>query len=127
MAQKKDPEAVEQKEEGQKEPYPMLEGLRKVLLASVGAVALAQDEIEAFIDRLVERGELAEKEGRKLVQEMRERRKAQAKKAQGGLDERVEDALHRMNIPTKQDVDTLNERIATLTQKVEELREAQSE
>jgi poly(hydroxyalkanoate) granule-associated protein len=122
MAQKKDPKEVEQKE-----PYPMLEGLRKVLLASVGAVALAQDEVEAFVDRLVERGELAEKEGRKLVQEMRERRKTQAKKTRGGLDERVEEALHRMNIPSKQDIDTLNERISTLMDKVEELRKAQDE
>ena len=48
----------------------MIEMARKVLLASVGAVALAQDEVEAFVNRLIERGEIAEKDGRKLINEI---------------------------------------------------------
>lgn len=44
---------------------------RKVVLAGVGAVVLAQEEIECFVAKLVERGELAEKEGKELVQDMK--------------------------------------------------------
>jgi hypothetical protein len=39
---------------------------RKVLLAGVGAAVLAQDEISDFVDRLVERGEIAEQDARNL-------------------------------------------------------------
>jgi hypothetical protein len=46
------------------EANPLLESARKVLMAAIGAVALAQDEIEAFINRLIERGEIAEKDGK---------------------------------------------------------------
>jgi polyhydroxyalkanoate synthesis regulator phasin len=44
---------------------------RKMMLAGVGAVVLAQEEIECFVGKLVERGELAEKEGKQLVYDMK--------------------------------------------------------
>ena len=104
----------------------MIEMARKVLLASVGAVALAQDEVEAFVNRLIERGEIAEKDGRKLINDVMERRRKQMEdtqaKAKEGLDGRVEAILHRMNIPTKSDIETLSQKIATLTKKVDHLK-----
>jgi poly(hydroxyalkanoate) granule-associated protein len=104
----------------------MIEMARKVLLASVGAVALAQDEVEAFVNRLVERGEIAEKDGRKLINDVMDRRRKQIEdtqaKAKEGLDGRVEAILHRMNIPTKSDIETLSQKIAALTKKVDQLK-----
>ncbi len=104
----------------------MIEMARKVLLASVGAVALAQDEVEAFVNRLIERGEIAEKDGRKLINDVMDRRRKQMEdtqaKAKEGLDGRVEAILHRMNIPTKSDIETLSQKIAALTKKVDQLK-----
>ena len=65
---------------------PLLEAVRKVLLASIGAVALAQDEIEDFVNKLVERGEIAEKDGKKLVRDLKERRKKESEKAEAELE-----------------------------------------
>ncbi|MCC6188241.1 MAG: hypothetical protein IT318_04375, partial [Anaerolineales bacterium] len=45
----------------------LFEMARKVVLAAVGAAALAQDEAVDFVNRLVERGEIAEKDARKLI------------------------------------------------------------
>jgi len=103
---------------------PLLEAVRKVLLASIGAVALAQEEIEDFVNKLVERGEIAEKDGRKLIQDLRERRKKTTEKAEESLDKRVEDLLSRMNVPTKADLETLSAKITVLTKKVDELKKA---
>ncbi|MBK9053970.1 MAG: phasin family protein [Chloroflexi bacterium] len=106
----------------------MIEMARKVLLASVGAVALAQDEVEAFVNRLIERGEIAEKDGRKLINDVMDRRRKQMEdtqaKAKEGLDGRVEAILHRMNIPTKSDIETLSQKIAALTKKVDQLKKS---
>ena len=41
--------------------------IRRVLLAGVGMAFLAKDEVSDFVDRLVEKGESAERDGRKLV------------------------------------------------------------
>jgi len=99
---------------------------RKVLLAGVGAVALAQEEIESFVNKLVERGEIAEKDGKKLVREVMEKRKKETEKAteKAGdeLDKRMEDLLTRMNVPTKSDVEALSTKITALTKKVDELK-----
>jgi len=58
MARKK--EAPVQEEE--KKASPVLAPLRKVLLASIGAVAVAQDEAELLISKLVESNEIARNE-----------------------------------------------------------------
>ena len=102
----------------------LLEMTRKVLLASIGAVALAQEEIENFVDKLVERGEIAERDGKKLVREVMEKRKKEAKKGQDEVEERVDELLSRMNVPTKNDIDALSAKITALTKKVDELKNA---
>mgnify|MGYP005865760693 CR=1 FL=1 len=95
---------------------------RKILLASIGAVALAQDEIEDFVNQLVERGEIAEKEGLKLLGEIRERRKKKIREMEARGLKQVEEILGRLNVPTKADIEMLHERIALLTKKVDELK-----
>jgi poly(hydroxyalkanoate) granule-associated protein len=109
---------------GAEEHNPLLETVRRVLLASFGAVALAQDEIEDFVDRLVERGEIAEKDGRKLVREVMDRRKKEAEKSEDAITKRVEEILDRMNVPAKADIEALGDKIAALSKKVEELKKS---
>jgi len=94
---------------------------RKVVLAGFGAVGLAQDELEEFVNRLVERGEIAEKDARKLLREVTERRR---KTAEHEMDKRLDEVLERMNVPSKTDIDALSHKITALTHKVEELKKA---
>jgi polyhydroxyalkanoate synthesis regulator phasin len=102
----------------------LYETTRLILLAGVGAVSLAQDEINNFLDRLVERGEMAETDAKKLVREVmdrrekleRERREQMRETRQAGAAERV---------ATRSDIESLNARIAELTRQVEELRRSQ--
>jgi poly(hydroxyalkanoate) granule-associated protein len=103
---------------------PLVEAVRKVLLAGIGAVALAQEEAEDLVNKLVERGQIAEQDGRKLLKDVMERRKKTTEKAEDALDKRVEELLDRMNVPTKTDLEALSAKIAALTQKVEELKKA---
>jgi poly(hydroxyalkanoate) granule-associated protein len=114
-------EAPNEKEESR----PLFDIARKVLLASIGAMALAQDEVEDFVNRLVDRGEIAEKDGRKLVKEIIDRRKKERGKVEGGVSKRVEEALDRLNVPTKADIEALSEKIAALTKKIDDLKKTQ--
>lgn len=100
----------------------LLAGVRRVLMAGVGAVALAQDEVEEFVKKLVDRGEIAEKDGRKLVDDIMEKRKSRAQKAEDALETRIEGLLERMNVPTKSDIDKLSKKITLLAEKVDELK-----
>ena len=122
MATKSKVEKVEKTEE---EKSTVFELSRKILLAAIGAIALAQDEMEEFVKKLVERGEIAESDGKKLMRELVEKRKKQTKEAEDEVTRRIDETLDRMNVPTKADIDSLSEKITVLTKKVDELKKAQ--
>jgi poly(hydroxyalkanoate) granule-associated protein len=117
-------EVVVEEPMGEEESSRFVEATRKVLLAGIGAVALAQEEIESFVNKLVERGEIAEQDGRKLVRDVMEKRKKETKKAEDELEKRMEELLDRMNVPTKSDIEALSAKITALTKKVDELKNA---
>jgi poly(hydroxyalkanoate) granule-associated protein len=111
----------------------VVDSAHKVLLVGLGAVGMSQDtlknvqeEFENFFNKLVERGETVEKDGRKFVNEAFEHRKKQTEdltdKAESELDKRIEDVLNRMNIPTKADINELMTRINALSRKVDDLK-----
>jgi poly(hydroxyalkanoate) granule-associated protein len=107
------------------EHRPLFEAARKVLLAGIGVMALAQDEIEDFVNRMTECGEIAEQEGKKLVHEVMDKRKVSRQQVEEEVTRRIEKILDRMNIPTKADIDVLSEKIAALSRKVDELKNLQ--
>ena len=106
---------------------PFVEGVRRVLLAGVGAVSLAQDEAEKFVHKLIEKGEIAEKDGRSLLKDLAENRKQRTKESSqrvsDELEKRMESLLNRMNIPTKTDIEQLSKKVAELTKKIDALKE----
>lgn len=117
----------------------MVSAVRRVLMAGVGVVALTKDEIEDFVGKLIERGEIAEQDGRRLVTEVLHRRRdkteeviekmqdeteKQVVRAESMLDQRIESILGRLNVPSKGDIDLLSEKITLLAEKVDALRNA---
>lgn len=114
----------EKSERREEERSRMLSAVRKVLLAGIGVVALAQDEVEDFVTKLVERGEIAEKDGKKLVHEVIDKRKERTGKVEDEFTKRVEVILNRLNVPSKADIEALSEKIAALSKKVDELKKS---
>jgi len=100
----------------------MMEMLRRVLLATIGAAVIAQEEIEALVNRLVERGEIAEKDGKKLMHELMDKRKSKTTKVEEDISKNLEGVLDRMNIPSKADVEALSQKITVLSKKIDELK-----
>jgi poly(hydroxyalkanoate) granule-associated protein len=113
---------------------PLVDAVHKVLLAGIGAAALAQEEIEDFINRLVERGEIAEADGKKMMKDVLEKRKqmvkmphvptVRTKKLSDDIEKRVEELMAKMNIPTKDEIEALSAKITALTKKVDELKKS---
>ncbi len=108
--------------------------VRKVLLSSLGAGALAMDEANGLLARMVERGEVAESDLQKMISELRaqrERSEADAvktrddltKKASNTLEDSVETILTRLNVPNKSDIEDLSRKIGHLNEKVSALNQ----
>lgn len=104
---------------------PFVDLIRKVSLASVGAVVLAQEEVEEFINRLVQKGEIAERDGRKLIKDIVSKRKKQTRKtvdsAVDEVDSTIGHVLHSINIPTKRDVSNLASKIEAIGEQLDKL------
>jgi polyhydroxyalkanoate synthesis regulator phasin len=108
----------EVKPEEEAKVSPLLASLRKVVLASIGAAAIAQEEAEDLINRLVERGEIAREEGRKLTQDMMAKRR---EKATAAFDARVHATLQKMNVPSKDDLKQVEKKLDELNKKLDKL------
>lgn len=103
----------------------LVENGRKVVLAGLGAVTMAQEELVHMFNNLVERGTTTEEKTRSMVNKQVETRQKDAKKAvkrvEKEVEKRFEDLLHWMNIPSKNDIDKLSRKVTTLNKKVNDL------
>ena len=111
---------------------PVFDVVRRMMLAGFGAFALTRDEAEQFLNRLVERGEIAQKDAQHLIDEAVAKLRTATPQAPSveanvtnlthQVETGLEQLLNRMNIPSKRDIDELSAKIAQLAARVEELR-----
>jgi polyhydroxyalkanoate synthesis regulator phasin len=115
-------ESTKQPKDAEEHKYmPFYELSRRMLLASVGVISLAQDELQAFVDTMVERGELVEKDARKMMEEVKEFR-TKLEKEREAKRKATAAASAPANVATKSDIEALEARIAELTKKLDELK-----
>ncbi len=120
-------QTIKDKQENDKEDsYSFYHIARRILLAGIGAIAIKHDELEEFIDKLVERGEIARKDREKLIKEIRERHKERFSDEEARFHERIDEVLQHFNVPAKKDIDVLNEKIAALEKKIDALSKTRS-
>lgn len=111
---------IEETAEEREKRSPFYDTAHKIMLAAIGAASIAQEELDNFVSHLADRGQIAERDARKLAQEMRERRDKiiEERRAEWG-------GAHRH--ASKADVDALNARVAELTRELEELKRSQGQ
>jgi poly(hydroxyalkanoate) granule-associated protein len=91
----------------------------QIWLAGLGAFAKAQEGGTKLFETLVEEGEKVQKRATKAAGDTFNEVKEQATGTWGKLErvfeDRVSQALHGLNVPTKKDVDALSRRVSELT------------
>ena len=96
----------------------MFEILRKALLAGVGVTYLTKDKIEEVGKKIAQDAKVSEAEARKFVNELVKK----SLEAKGSLEktvaEKIQTAVHAMNLPTRKDVVELKSKIAKLEAKL---------
>lgn len=91
-------------------------------------VGLATTQADRIVGELVRTGNLGQREAERLLGEVRaasERAQGRAQQESARLDRfiesRIEDVLNRVNIPSRSDIERLNNSVDVLTAKVEAL------
>lgn len=116
----------------------------KIWLAGLGALAVTEEEGSKLFKNLVQQGERYEAQGKqklkeakkgadeagarakKLAEETAERAKRAAEGAWeqlgGAFDDKLAKAMHRIGVPTREEINALSRRIEELTRAVERAR-----
>lgn len=98
----------------------------RIWLAGLGALAAAGEEGTKMFDRLVDRGREYESRGRDEARKQYEGAKTSTddflKTWSDKLDESVTKALHRMGVPSRDEIHNLTRRVEELNAKVEMLK-----
>ena len=111
----------------------IMDSAHKVWLAGLGAVAMAEDEGSKVFNELISKGKNLERRSQKQTKEQMEK----AKGTVAGLkivaesywetfsrtvDDSVTDVVHRIGVPTKDEIETLTKKVENLTAAVDNLR-----
>lgn len=98
---------------------------RNVWLAGLGALARAEEEGREFFDQLVERGRKVESRQFKSLDRTVARTSDQLKewgdRVQGTVQDSLQGLLHRVGLPSREDLDHLSARLSTLSRKVDQV------
>jgi|SRR5690606_15527291 len=127
--QKQDPEQEQANHLSRK----IKDSARQIWLAGLGAYTKAEEDAGRFFEKLVKEGEEIESKTRgavekqiRVVEDTVEEVKTKATgtwdKLENVFDQRVSQALHRLNIPTKAEFDALAEEVKQLRRELADLR-----
>ena len=92
----------------------MLDLIKKTLFTGVGLAAMTADKIEELARELVQKGELSEKDGRELVDDLLKRSEEARKEWEKRIKGLVQEIIEKANLATQEEVENLAARIERL-------------
>ncbi len=100
--------------------------LRRIVLASVGAAAVGKDELDEFIRKAREQGDLTTADAQKLKDKLTDAFKRVPGGWEDAIDSSIRAGLRRLNIPDRAEIERLRETIDHLTKKIENMQRPRS-
>jgi polyhydroxyalkanoate synthesis regulator phasin len=97
----------------------MLDLIKKSFFAGIGALALTEEKIHEVIDEFVQKGELSQKEGESLVNELQKVIDENKAKVTAMIDEHVRSLMEELNLVTKDDLTEMKQNLKKDFTKVE--------
>jgi poly(hydroxyalkanoate) granule-associated protein len=111
----------------------MMDNAHKIWLAGLGALAMAEEEGQKFFNNLVKKGDSFESRSKKQLEKVqgtvedqfegvREKAETAWSKLGKSFDEKVAEALQRLGVPSRMEIQKLTKRVEQLTKKVDDLK-----
>ena len=109
------------------------DSVHRIWLAGLGALAAAEEEGSKLFSKLVDRGRDVESKGKVEVDKVNDKVRTEVDKAKAKaesafenwgekFDEKLTSALHRLGVPTRDEIHHLTRRVEELNSKVEHLK-----
>ena len=94
--------------------------VHKALMMGIGI----PEKINELVDELVQKGELSESQGARIIRECSEKVGKSGDELSRSVSEFVSKALEKMNVPTGDDIEKLNRKVSALSSRVKKLEGA---
>ena len=94
--------------------------VHKALMVGIGV----PEKVGELINELIEKGELSESQGAKIVKECSEKVSQSGEDFSKGVTELINKTLEKMNIPTRDEVEELSKKVKSLSLKIKKLEDA---
>jgi polyhydroxyalkanoate synthesis regulator phasin len=99
----------------------MFELLKKTYLAGLGLATLTKERIEEIVDELVKRGEVAEQDRRKVIDDLLVSARAEQQK----LTQKITEVVSDLRLPNKRGWEDLVRRVENLEKQAQASRESE--
>lgn len=101
-----------------KEGAGIMDAMKKLMLAAIGAVSLSKERLEELFDELIKKGEMTSGEKAEAMKKMAEKIESSTSKIKDTIENKVSPAIDKMNISGR--IDELNKKVEELTSKLDE-------
>ena len=92
----------------------MFELIKRSIFIGAGLASMTAEKIEEAVSEIVKKGEISEKQGRELVQDLLEKGSKVRKELAERIDRVIQEKLQKLNIPTRREIEELKTRIEQL-------------
>jgi polyhydroxyalkanoate synthesis regulator phasin len=92
----------------------MQDYIKRLKLLGVGLFYMGKEKVEESIAELIKMGEISEKEGRALVNDLVKKSQAATKDMEARIHEMISDVHDKLHTPMKKEIDVLKKRIEKL-------------
>lgn len=96
----------------------MSDFLEKTMLAGLGALHVTKEQIEKWIDELVEKGKITREEAPKMFKDLMAKAEENKKALETKITDGIENAMKKINLATKKDVETLNDKLDQILKEI---------
>jgi polyhydroxyalkanoate synthesis repressor PhaR len=103
----------------------LMDAMKKLMLAAIGAINLSRERMEEIFDELVKKGEMTSGEKAEAMKKMAERIETSTGKIKDNVEARVSKAVEKINVSGR--VDDLNRKVEELSAKLDEMSKKMSE
>jgi polyhydroxyalkanoate synthesis regulator phasin len=89
----------------------MADFFEKTMLAGLGALHVTKEQLEKWVEELVEKGKVTRDEAPKMMKDLLSKADENRKALETRINSGIENALTKVNLATKKDVDALNAKL----------------
>ena len=98
----------------------MFDLIKKTMLTGIGLALKTKDEVENLAEELIKQGKLSETEGRKFLEELRDKYEDSQKKLEKRVEKTVKELLKKADLVTADELNALKKEIRELKKAISE-------